>query len=95
MVRDSNSGADVGIDESWSWRCVLRVERTVSWWERMDVSVVLSLMEASLQNLDTSCVHIDVGQIRCVPDDVFMITLIKRWRRNDAMQIITCQGCCF
>ena len=31
LVRD-DSGTDVGFDEPWSWRCLLRVERTVSQW---------------------------------------------------------------
>ena len=36
---------------------------------------VLSLMKVSLQNPGTSSLHIDVGQICCVPDDVIMIIL--------------------
>ena len=46
--------------------------------EHLDVSGVASLMEASLRNPGTSSVHIDVGQICCVLDDVFMLVLIKR-----------------
>ena len=41
-----------------------------------------SLNKVSLQNLDTLSVHSDVGQMCCVPDDVFMITLIKRWKET-------------
>ena len=40
--------------------------------EHLDVSGVVSLMEVSLQNPVTSLVHIGVGQICCVPDDVFI-----------------------
>ena len=50
--------------------------------EHMDVSGVASLMECFLQNPSSSSAHIDVGQICCVPDDVFMITLIKRWKEK-------------
>ena len=39
-------------------------------------------MECFLQNPDSSSAHIDVGQICCVPDDVFMITLITRWKEK-------------
>ena len=42
----------------------------------------LARWNASLQNPDASSVHIDVGQICCVPDDVFMIILIKHWRNK-------------
>ena len=67
-----------GFDESWSWRCFLRVERTASQWQNTWMSVgVTSLMERSLQNPGTSFARIDVGQICCVHDDVFMIILIK------------------
>ena len=76
-MRD-DSGTDVGFDESWSWRCLLSVERTVS----LDVSGVTSLMESCPQDPGTLSVHIDVGQICCVPDDVFMIILIKHWRKK-------------
>ena len=62
----------LGFDESWSWRCPPRVERTVSLVEHLDVSGVTSLMERSLQNPGTSFVRIDVGQICCIPCDVFM-----------------------
>ena len=34
------------------------------------------------KNPGSSSAHIDVGQICCVRDDVFMITLIKRWTRK-------------
>ena len=55
-VRD-DSGTDVGFDESWSWRCLLRVERTVSQRQNTWMSVgVTSLMERSLQNPGTSFV---------------------------------------
>ena len=50
--------------------------------DHLDVSGVASLMECFLQNPGCSSAHIDVGQICCVLDDVFMITLIKRWRRK-------------
>ena len=50
--------------------------------EHLDVSGVVSLMERSLQNLGTSSVHIDVGQICSVPDDVFMTILIDPWRKK-------------
>ena len=43
---------------------------------------VTSLNEVSLQNPGTLSVYIDVGQMGCVPDDVFMITLIKRWKET-------------
>ena len=43
--------------------------------EHLDVSGVASLMERFLQNPGTSSAHIDVGQICCVLDDVFMIIL--------------------
>ena len=43
---------------------------------------VASLMDFFFQNPGSSSVHIDVGQICCVLDDDFMITLIKRWRRK-------------
>ena len=48
----------------------------------LDVSGVIALMEISLQNRGTSSVRVDVGQNWRVPDDVFMITLIKRWRKK-------------
>ena len=35
-----------------------------------------------LQNPGSSSAHIDVGQICCVSDDVFIITLIKRWKEK-------------
>ena len=38
-----------------------------------------SLADGTLSS--KSC-HIDVGQICCVPDDVFMIILIKHWRKK-------------
>ena len=47
--------------------------------EHLDVSGVISLTEVSLRNPGTLSVHIVVGQICCVPDDVFMIILIKDW----------------
>ena len=50
--------------------------------EHLDVSGVASLMECFLQNPGSSSAHIDVGQTCCVLNDVFMITLIKRWRRK-------------
>ena len=68
----SDSGTDVGFDESWSW-CSGRTHGC-QW--------VASLMERFLQNPGTSSAHIDVGQIRCVLDDVFMIILIKLWRKK-------------
>ena len=46
--------------------------------EHLDVSRVATLVEASLPKPGTSSVLIDVGQICCVLDDVFMITFIKR-----------------
>ena len=49
---------------------------------------VTSLMEMFLQNPGTLSVHIDVVQICCVPDDVFMIILIKHWR-NVAIRTAT------
>ena len=79
---EDDSGTDVGFDESWSWWCLLRVERTVSQWQHLDVSGVASLMERFLQNPGTSSAHIDVGQICCVLDEVFMIILIKLWRKK-------------
>ena len=36
---ETSSGADVGFDESWSWRCVLRFERTVRQWKNNWTSV--------------------------------------------------------
>ena len=45
--------------------------------EHLDVSGVTSLMERSVQNRGTSSVRVDVGQICCVLDDVFIIILIK------------------
>ena len=33
-------------------------------------------------NLGTSSVHVDVGQICSVPDDVFMIIFITLWRKK-------------
>ena len=50
--------------------------------EHLDVSGVASLMERSLQNLGTSFAHNDVGQNCCVLEDVFMIILIKLWRKK-------------
>ena len=50
--------------------------------EHLDVSVVTSLMEICLQSPGTLSVHIDVGQICCVPDDVFMIILTKHLRKK-------------
>ena len=50
--------------------------------EHLDVSAVASLMVCFLQNPGSSSAHIDVGQICYVPDDVFMITLIKRWKEK-------------
>ena len=49
--------------------------------EHLDVSGVISLVEVSLQNPGILSVHIVVGQICCVPDDVLII-LIKRWRKK-------------
>ena len=43
---------------------------------------VTSLTESFLQNPGTLNVRIDVGQICCVPEDVFMIILIKHWRKK-------------
>ena len=43
---------------------------------------VASLVVCFLEDLGSSSAHIDVGQICDVPDDVFMITLIKRWKRE-------------
>ena len=48
--------------------------------EHLDASVPISLMERFLRNLGTSPVRIDVGQICCAPDDVFI--LIKHWREK-------------
>ena len=48
--------------------------------DHLDVSAVASLVEYFLQHPGSSSAHIDVGQICCVVDDVFMITLIKLWR---------------
>ena len=42
--------------------------------EHFVVSGVFSLMEVSFPNLGTSSVQVDVSQICCVPDNVFMIT---------------------
>ena len=39
-------------------------------------------MERFPQNLGASSAHIDVGQICCVPDDVFVIILTKLWRKK-------------
>ena len=39
-------------------------------------------MERFLQNPGTSSAHIDLGQICHVPDDVFMIILVKLWRKK-------------
>ena len=50
--------------------------------EHLDVSGVTSLMERSLQNPGTSPVRIHVGQVCCVPDDVFMFILIKTLERE-------------
>ena len=50
--------------------------------EHLDVSGVISLMDVSLQNPGTLSVHIVIGQICRVPEDVFMTTLIKRWREK-------------
>ena len=58
-------------------------ERTVSQRQNTWMSVgVNSLMEIFLQNPGTLSVRIDVGQICCAPDDVFMIILIKPWRKK-------------
>ena len=62
--------------------------------EHLDVSGGTSLMERSLQNPGTSVVHIDVAQICCVPDDVFMITPIKTWRKNVAVHTAIGQNSC-
>ena len=43
---------------------------------------VTLLNEVSLQNPGSLSVRIDVGQMCCVPDDVFMITLIKSWKET-------------
>ena len=50
--------------------------------EPLVISEVTSLVERFLQNLGTSSARIDVGQIRCVPDDVFMIILVTLWREK-------------
>ena len=58
-------------------------ERTVSQRQNTWMSVgVNSLMEIFLQNPGTLSVRKDVGQICCAPDDVFMIILIKPWRKK-------------
>ena len=77
LVR-SDSGTDVGFDESWSWRCLLRVGRTVSQWWNTWTSVTSLMGRFSWY----SSVHIDVGQICCVPDEVFVVFLIQRWRKE-------------
>ena len=51
-------------------------------------------MERSLQNPGTSFVRIDGGQICCVPDDVFMIILIKIRKRNVAVHTRIGQNSC-
>ena len=52
-------------------------------WQNTWMSVgVTSLMVCFLQNPGSSSADIDVGQIYCVLDDVFMITLIKHWRKK-------------
>ena len=59
-------------------------ERTVSQRQNTWMSVgVNSLMEIFLQkSWVPMSVRKDVGQICCVPDDVFMIILIKPWRKK-------------
>ena len=61
--------------------------------EHLDFSGVTSLMESFLQNPEKKSVHIDVDQICCVPDDVFMIILIKQ-RKNVAVHTSTLQDSC-
>ena len=55
---------------------------------------VTSLMEMSHQNPGTLSVHIVVGQICCVPDDVFMIILVKHWRTTIAVHTALRQDSC-
>ena len=50
--------------------------------QHLDVSEVISLMDVSLQNLGSLSVDVNVGHICCVPDDVFMISFIERWRKK-------------
>ena len=50
--------------------------------EHLNVSGVASLMERFLQNPGTLSAHIDVGRTCCALDDVFMIILIKLWRKK-------------
>ena len=81
-MRD-DCGTVVGFDESWSWRCLPRDERTgFTVVEHLDFSGVALLMERSLPNPGTSFVRTDVGQICCVPEDVVMIILTKLTRKK-------------
>ena len=52
------------------------------WQNTWNVSGVASLMESFLQKPGTPSAHIDVGQICCVLDDVFMMISIKLWREK-------------
>ena len=81
QVRD-DSGTDVGFDESWSWRCLLRVERTVSQC-RTSGCQWSNLADGTLSSKSWYfiCSHRRWSD-SCVPDDVFMITLIKHWRKK-------------
>ena len=55
---------------------------------------VTSLNEVSLQNLGTLSVHIDVGEMGCVPDDVFMIPSSNAGERHVAVHTATRQYSC-
>ena len=62
--------------------------------DHLEVSEAVSLMEVSLfKILVPESVHIDVGQICLVPDDVFMITSSPAGKGNVAIHIATLQEC--
>ena len=91
----------MGFDESWSWWRFLRVERTVSVADHLDVSGVASLMECFLQNPGSSSAHIDVGQIcptleketlRYTPQ--LVKTVAKEIMRLESSRQIRSQTCC-
>ena len=57
------------------------------------MSGIISVMDVSLQNPGALSVHIDVGQMCCALDDVFML-FSSNAERNDAIHSATRQDNC-
>ena len=53
MTGARDSGRDVGFDVSWSWRCLLKVERTVSQWNALFKILALHFILIKTQEKET------------------------------------------